>query len=210
MTSEFKEAKRKRRRRIKRLQNGSNRERKLASKLASCRPKDRRGCAECAVCELLEQRRQTRAPRAAEAGLRPPQQAAPSGIATRASDIPPDAVRWVWRDRFAEAKLSVVAGHPGMGKSQLAAFLAATISTGGQWPDGATASPGSVVMVIAEDGAADTVVPRQRPRTPTFRRSKSSILTGLSPAGVRWTIYRTRKGWQILKRRFATFRMCGS
>jgi putative DNA primase/helicase len=54
-----------------------------------------------------------------------------------------------------------LAGHPGLGKSQLAAFLAATVSTGGQWPLGEGKAPvGSVIMVIAEDGVAETIVPR--------------------------------------------------
>ena len=59
------------------------------------------------------------------------------------------------------AKLSVIAGNPDLGKSHLAAFLAATVSTGREWPCGEGRAPlGTVIMLMAEDGARDTVIPR--------------------------------------------------
>jgi AAA domain-containing protein len=78
-----------------------------------------------------------------------------------ASDIKPQPIDWLWEKRIAKGKLTLIAGDPGLGKSQLTAFIAATVSTGGRWPcqEGQT-SPGSVVIFSAEDDAADTIVPR--------------------------------------------------
>ena len=48
-----------------------------------------------------------------------------------------------------------------MGKSQITAFIAATVSQGGKWPiDGSMAEKGSVILLNAEDDAGDTIKPR--------------------------------------------------
>ena len=71
------------------------------------------------------------------------------------------SIEWLWPGRVALGKLTLIAGEPGLGKSQLAAALAAAVSTGGPWPCGDDRAPhGSVVMLSAEDDASDTVVPR--------------------------------------------------
>jgi putative DNA primase/helicase len=78
-----------------------------------------------------------------------------------ASRIAPEPVTWIWPGRLALGKLTVIAGDPGLGKSQVLISAASTISTGGQWPCGEGASPqGSVIILSAEDGDADTTVPR--------------------------------------------------
>jgi hypothetical protein len=38
--------------------------------------------------------------------------------------------------------------------------MAATMTRGGEWPDGASCQIGSVVVVSCEDDASDTIVPR--------------------------------------------------
>jgi len=82
-------------------------------------------------------------------------------ITHRASDLQPEKLIWVWPGRIPVGKLVLVGGPPGLGKSQLTAFMAATISNGGDWPcnEGSTAV-GSVIFMSAEDGIEDTVVPR--------------------------------------------------
>jgi putative DNA primase/helicase len=104
---------------------------------------------------------------AAEA-IRPPQPALPISarpvrrlITHRASDVQPEKLIWVWPGRIPEGKLVLLGGPPGLGKSQLTAFLAATISNGGDWPcnEGSTAV-GNVIFMSAEDGIEDTIVPR--------------------------------------------------
>ena len=79
---------------------------------------------------------------------------------TPASEIKPEAIDWLWPARIARGKLSLLVGHPGVGKSQVALGMAATISQGWNWPDGAECRPGDTLILSAEDDAADTIVPR--------------------------------------------------
>jgi putative DNA primase/helicase len=79
----------------------------------------------------------------------------------RLSDVQARPVRWLWQGRIARGKVSIIAGHPGLGKSQLSLRLAATVTTGGKWPvDGSRCELGSVLILSAEDDAEDTIRPR--------------------------------------------------
>jgi len=76
----------------------------------------------------------------------------------RLSDIEAKPVRWLWPGRIARGKVSILAGHPGLGKSQLTASLAAIVTSGGIWPSDRTpCQPGNVVFFSAEDDAEDTI-----------------------------------------------------
>jgi hypothetical protein len=78
-----------------------------------------------------------------------------------AAEVKMSDVTWLWPNRFALGKLGIIAGLPDEGKGQLASFIAARVTTGGPWPMGEGCSPiGNVVYLQAEDGLADTVVPR--------------------------------------------------
>jgi putative DNA primase/helicase len=82
-------------------------------------------------------------------------------IFRRLSDVQAQPIHWLWPGRFARGKVSMIAGNPGLGKSQVTANLAAIVTTGGQWPvDGGTSKFGSVIFLSAEDDAADTIKPR--------------------------------------------------
>jgi len=62
---------------------------------------------------------------------------------------------------LAHGKLSLLVGKPGEGKSQVSINAAATISNGGRWPvSGIEAEKGTVLILQAEDGEADTIIPR--------------------------------------------------
>lgn len=76
------------------------------------------------------------------------------------NDIEIKPYDWLWPDHIACGKVTVIASNPGLGKSQIAAYLAATVSKGGYWPDKTSAPLGDVVLVSAEDDAADTIKPR--------------------------------------------------
>jgi putative DNA primase/helicase len=79
----------------------------------------------------------------------------------RLSDIEARPVRWLWPGRIARGKVSILAGHPGLGKSQLTASMAAIVTTGGVWPlDRTRCERGNVVFFSAEDDAEDTIRPR--------------------------------------------------
>jgi putative DNA primase/helicase len=79
----------------------------------------------------------------------------------RMSDVQAKPIRWLWPGRFARGKVSMLAGHPGLGKSQLTSSLAAIVTTGGTWPvDKTPCEKGSVIFFSAEDDAEDTIRPR--------------------------------------------------
>jgi putative DNA primase/helicase len=85
----------------------------------------------------------------------------PSGlIIVRASDVTPVAVDWIWDGRIARGKITIIAGLPDVGKSQIGAHIAARITKGEHWPNGARAPQGDVVILASEDGIEDTWVPR--------------------------------------------------
>jgi RecA-family ATPase len=78
-----------------------------------------------------------------------------------ASEIMLQPVEWLWQGRIAKGKHTCIAGEPGSGKSQLSMFITATVTMGGLWPCGeGRAKLGSVVVLSAEDGPADTILPR--------------------------------------------------
>ena len=82
-------------------------------------------------------------------------------VIRRASDIEPQPVKWLWPGRIAVGKVTIVAGEPGLGKSQLTCAIAATVTNAGQWPcDEGQTPAGSVIILSAEDDAADTIRPR--------------------------------------------------
>jgi len=79
------------------------------------------------------------------------------------SNVEEQAVRWLWPNRIALGKLNMLAGDPGLGKSFITCDLAARVSTGSPWPDGAANdTPGGVLLLNAEDDVADTIKPRLR------------------------------------------------
>ena len=79
----------------------------------------------------------------------------------RLSDIQPKPVRWLWKGRIARGKVFMLAGHPGLGKSQALISVAAIVTTGGTWPlDRTQCEVGSVIILSAEDDAEDTIRPR--------------------------------------------------
>ena len=95
-------------------------------------------------------------------GAEPPRAVSLEAIA--AADVKISAVEWLWRGRFAVGKLSLIAGLPDRGKSQIACDMAARITTttgDKHWPCGeGTAPNGNVIAFSAEDDLADTLVPR--------------------------------------------------
>jgi hypothetical protein len=77
-------------------------------------------------------------------------------VMKRASSVAPEAIPWLWRERFPHRRLSVLTGPPGLGKSQITAFLAATVTTDKSWPDGSSCVvSGPVIILSAEDKAVN-------------------------------------------------------
>ena len=76
------------------------------------------------------------------------------------SDLKPEPVQWLWKDWLAMGKLHLLAGAPGQGKTTIAIAFAATVTSGGRWPDGSLCQPGNVLIWSGEDDPADTLLPR--------------------------------------------------
>ena len=84
-------------------------------------------------------------------------------VVKRLSDVVAEQVEWLWPERIATGKLTLLAGNPGLGKSFVSLDMSARVSLGAPWPDNRehSAAPlGSVVLLTAEDGLGDTVRPR--------------------------------------------------
>jgi putative DNA primase/helicase len=77
------------------------------------------------------------------------------------ADVEPQQVEWLWEEKFPKSKLSLIVGDPNVGKSYFTMMMASVITTGSCWPDIAhEAEKGRVILLSAEDGLADIVVPR--------------------------------------------------
>ena len=81
-------------------------------------------------------------------------------ILHRADTVRSQPVDWLWSGWLARAKLQILAGDAGTGKTTLALQMAATVSRGGCWPDGSIVEPGDVLFWSGEDDIADTLKPR--------------------------------------------------
>jgi len=73
------------------------------------------------------------------------------------------SVEWLWPGRLPLGKLAILDGDPGLGKSLVTLDIAARITTGRPFPDGAAAfGPASVLLLNGEDDLSDTIQPRLR------------------------------------------------
>jgi hypothetical protein len=84
----------------------------------------------------------------------------PGTVIVSAAAIVAEPVRWLWEGHLAKGKLNLLGGSPNAGKTTIALSFAATVSSGGVWPDGTIAEPGNVLIWTSEDGAEDTLIPR--------------------------------------------------
>jgi len=79
----------------------------------------------------------------------------------RASNIAPEILSWLWPNRIPFGKLTLFAGHPGVGKGMATMYIAACATKGTGWHDCTNINaPSEVIIVSSEDAAGDTLVPR--------------------------------------------------
>jgi hypothetical protein len=74
--------------------------------------------------------------------------------------VPIEKISWLWPGRIALGKLQLFVGDPEKGKSLVSIDVAARVSKGRDFPDGARCEPGDVLIVSCEDDPSDTVAPR--------------------------------------------------
>lgn len=82
--------------------------------------------------------------------------------AINAASVKPKAQRWLWHNRVPAGAITWGVGKPGNAKSLWATDLAARVSSGADFPDGAKNlnGPKKVLMYAGEDDLERTVVPR--------------------------------------------------
>jgi putative DNA primase/helicase len=111
-------------------------------------------------------------------------------VTRRVSDVDARPIRWLWPYRIPRGKLTIIAGHPGLGKSQLTADVAARVTAGGKWPDGVghATGGGHVIVLTAEDDTADTLRPRLEAAGADLERVHvvDGVIRGYSGDGTRY------------------------
>jgi hypothetical protein len=81
-------------------------------------------------------------------------------VLVHGADVKPTSVRWLWLYGLQYGVFNLLAGQSTTGKTTIALSFAATITSGGQWPDGQAIEPGRVIFWSGEDGIGDTLMPR--------------------------------------------------
>jgi hypothetical protein len=83
-------------------------------------------------------------------------------VITCLADVKPTPLTWLWEWRIPLGKVTMLVGNPSVGKSFVTLDMASRITTGTAFPDcpHVRNAPGGVVLLSAEDDAADTIVPR--------------------------------------------------
>jgi hypothetical protein len=90
----------------------------------------------------------------------PDESGQPELVVRRVADVKTTLVKWLWKDRIALGKITFLVGDPDEGKSYLTTAMAAHVTRGNAWPDGAPCDKGSVILISAEDDVSDTIRPR--------------------------------------------------
>lgn len=79
----------------------------------------------------------------------------------RLSQVRMKKIDWVWKDVIAKGKLTLFAGEPGVGKSQLLLYIASIVSNGNKFHfESKNCEQQKVLLISGEDEADDTIVPR--------------------------------------------------
>src|SRR5579872_2157596 len=70
-------------------------------------------------------------------------------------------IDWMWKDIIAYGKITLFAGEPGVGKSQLLLYIASIVSNGGRFhQETKLCTKNKVLLISGEDNADDTIEPR--------------------------------------------------
>jgi hypothetical protein len=99
-----------------------------------------------------------------------PTEGQPVGSAIQCVDeFQPKVVSWLWPRRVPFGAISLLSGDPGIGKSTLAATIAAAVSSGLPLPGSAFTERGAVLILEAEDSVERTLIPRLKAAGATTR-----------------------------------------
>jgi len=79
---------------------------------------------------------------------------------TFADTVTPEKVAWLWPGYIPFGKVTMLDGDPGLGKSTILIDLAARLSRAAPLPNGKVHPPMGTILLMVEDEAGDTIVPR--------------------------------------------------
>lgn len=114
-------------------------------------------------------------------------------------DVKPEKLEWLWPDRIPLGKLTLLVGHPGIGKSFLSLYMTAQVSSGRAWVDTFGGSePGSVIVMTAEDDPGDTVSVRLIASEANLE--KVYEIQGYTAGGKTQGLYNLTKDFDVLVR----------
>ncbi len=100
------------------------------------------------------------------------------------ADVRPEPVRWLWPGKIPLGRVTVIYGEAGIGKTSVGLDLAARVSAGICWPDGAGApESGRVLIVNGEDSVGDSICPRLTSSGANLKNI--SVIGGMQPNGTR-------------------------
>ena len=89
----------------------------------------------------------------------------------RMADVQAESVNWLWEPYIPRAKVTLLEGDPGVGKSWLSLAISTAVSLGKGLPGQNNGNPASVLLASAEDGLGDTI----RPRLDTMKADLSRV-----------------------------------
>jgi putative DNA primase/helicase len=81
-------------------------------------------------------------------------------IITRGTELKSNPIQWLWPNRIARGKLTLLAGAPGSGKSALATTIMAAITTGGAFPCDEGHAPHGSALMVCPHADPDVLLPR--------------------------------------------------
>jgi len=87
-------------------------------------------------------------------------QPVPTAFLRPASELKVRPITWLWPGRIPNAKLTLLTGGPGSGKSALAINIIAAVTTGGAYPCREGSAPKGSVILVSPNGDPDVLVPR--------------------------------------------------
>ena len=101
-------------------------------------------------------------------------------LAENFEDVKSREIQWIWTSRIPLGMVTLIAGHPGTGKSFFTTWLAAKLSKGESLPgpeSKARTKPCSTLLIAAEDDPEQTIKPRLEANNADF----SKILSFAEP-----------------------------
>ena len=82
-------------------------------------------------------------------------------IVVRLDEVTPEPVRWLWKGKIPLGRVTAIYGELGLGKTRVGLDLAARVSAGKVWPDGAASSGAAQVLLVnGVDPLKSSVTPR--------------------------------------------------